>query len=175
MKMQRFAVTCLAAICFAVLVRGQVTYERLLNAGKEPGNWMTYSGSYRSWRYSSLDQITRQTASRLKVEWVYQMPTTLMVETTPLVADGIMYLTEPPSNVVALDAATGRQYWKYRRELPNRINVCCGQVNRGVAILGNRIFVGTVDAHLVALDAKTGAVLWDEGSEVSVSSEYVSE
>jgi alcohol dehydrogenase (cytochrome c) len=161
MKIQRFAITCLAAICFAVLVHGQVTYERLLNAGKDPGTWMTYSGSYRSWRYSSLDQISRQTASRLKVEWVYQMPTSLMVETTPLVADGIMYLTEPPSNVVALDAATGRQYWRYRRELPNRINVCCGQVNRGVAILGNRIFVGTVDAHLVALDAKTGAVLWD--------------
>src|SRR5260370_40147057 len=161
MKMEVLVVTCLAGICAAVLVHGQVTYERLLNAGKEPGNWMTYSGSYRSWRYSSLDQITRQTASRLKVEWVFQMPTPLMVETTPLVADGIMYLTEPPSNVVALDAATGRQYWRYRRELPNRINVCCGQVNRGVAILGNRIFVGTVDAHLVALAAKTGAVLWD--------------
>jgi alcohol dehydrogenase (cytochrome c) len=161
MNMQRFAFTCLAAIYFAVLVPGQVTYERLLNAGKDPGNWMTYSGSYRSWRYSSLDQVTRQTASRLKVEWVYQMPTPLMVETTPLVVDGIMYLTEPPSNVVALDAATGRQYWRYRRELPNRINVCCGQVNRGVAILGNRVFIGTVDAHLVALDAKTGAVLWD--------------
>src|SRR6476660_10263951 len=161
MKMQRFAFTCLAAICFAVVVHAQVTYERLLNAGKDPGNWMTYSGSYRSWRYSALDQVTRQTASRLKMEWVYQMPTPLMVETTPLVVDGIMYLTEPPSNVVALDAATGRQYWRYRRELPNRINVCCGQVNRGVAILGNRVFVGTVDAHLVALDAKTGAVLWD--------------
>ena len=161
MKMQRFAFTCLAVTCFARLVHAQVTYERLLNAGKDPGNWMTYSGSYRSWRYSSLDQISRQTASRLKVEWVYQMPTPLMVETTPLVADGIMYLTEPPSNVVALDAATGRQYWRYRRELPNRINVCCGQVNRGVAMFGNRIFVGTVDAHLVALDAKTGAVLWD--------------
>src|SRR5713101_8475352 len=161
MRIQRFAFTCLAAICLAVLVHGQVTYERLLNAGKEPGNWMTYSGSYRSWRYSSLDQITRQTASRLKVEWVYQMPTPLMVETTPLVVDGIMYLTEPPSNVVALDAATGRQYWRYRRELPNRINVCCGQVNRGVAILGDRVFIGTVDAHLVALDAKTGDVLWD--------------
>src|SRR6266851_3537098 len=112
-------------------------------------------------RFSALDQITLQNAPRLRVEWVYQMPTTLMVETTPLVVDGIMFLTEPPSNVVALDAASGRQYWKYRRELPKRINVCCGQVNRGVAILGNRVFVGTVDAHLVALDAKTGDVLWD--------------
>src|SRR5438094_8198630 len=83
------------------------------------------------------------------------------VETTPLVVDGVMYLSEPPSNVVALDAATGRAFWRYHRALPNRINVCCGQVNRGVAVLGDRVFVGTVDAHLVALDAKTGAVLWD--------------
>ena len=62
---------------------------------------------------------------------------------------------------MALDVETGRQYWRYRRELPKRINVCCGQVNRGVAVLGDQVFVGTVDAHLVALDAKTGAVLWD--------------
>src|SRR5260370_41182800 len=122
MKMQRFVVTCLAAICSAVLVHGQVTYERLLNAGKDPGNWMTYSGSYRSWRYSSLDQITRQTASRLKMEWVYQMPTPLMVETTPLVVDGIMYRTEPPSNVVAVDAANGRQYWRYGRGVADRLD-----------------------------------------------------
>jgi alcohol dehydrogenase (cytochrome c) len=84
-----------------------------------------------------------------------------MVETTPLVADGVMYFTEPPSNVVAVDAETGRQFWKYRRKLPARINACCGQVNRGVAVVGDRVFVGTVDAHLVALDAKTGALLWD--------------
>jgi alcohol dehydrogenase (cytochrome c) len=161
MKIRRFTLAWLAATCLQTSAADQVTYERLLNSGKESGNWMTYSGTYRSWRYSSLDQITRQNASRLKVEWTYQMPTTLMVETTPLVVDGVMYLTEPPSNVVALDAATGRQYWRYHRELPKRINVCCGEVNRGVAILGDRVFVGTVDAHLVALDAKTGAVLWD--------------
>jgi alcohol dehydrogenase (cytochrome c) len=142
-------------------VAAQVTPERLLNADKDPANWITYSGSYRGWRYSGLDQITRANASKLKLKWVYQMPTTHTVETTPLVVDGVMYFSEPPSNVVALDAATGRQYWRYHRELPNRINTCCGQVNRGVAILGDRLFVGTVDAHLVSLDAKTGAVLWD--------------
>jgi len=95
------------------------------------------------------------------VKWIHQMPTTHVVETTPLVVDGVMYFSEPPSNVVALDAATGRQYWRYRRVLPKKVNVCCGQVNRGVAVLGDRIFLGTVDAHLLALDAKTGAVLWD--------------
>jgi len=161
MKMRRFTLALFAAVSWEASATGQVTYERLVHAANESGNWLTYSGTYRSWRYSSLDQITLQNASRLRVEWVYQMPTTLMAETTPLVVDGIMYLTEPPSNVVALDAASGRQYWKYRRELPKRINVCCGQVNRGVAVLGDRVFIGTVDAHLVALDAKTGDVLWD--------------
>ncbi len=161
MKICRFTLALFAAVSWEASATGQVTYERLVHAANESGNWLTYSGAYRSWRYSALDQITLQNAPRLRVEWVYQMPTTLMVETTPLVVDGIMFLTEPPSNVVALDAASGRQYWKYRRELPKRINVCCGQVNRGVAALGDRVFIGTVDAHLVALDAKTGDVLWD--------------
>ena len=151
----------LALGVLASTLGAQVTYKQLLRAEQERGNWLTYSGSYRGWRYSSLDQISRQNVSRLKVKWVYQMPTTYMVETTPLVADGIMYISEPPSNVVALDAETGRQFWRYKRALPSKINVCCGQVNRGVAILGDRVFVGTVDAHLVALDARTGDVLWD--------------
>lgn len=138
----------------------QVTYDRLLNASKEPGNWMTYSGSYRGWRYSELKQIDRANAGALRLGWVHQMPTSHVVETTPLVVDGVMYVTEPPSNVVAIDAKTGRTFWRYVRTLPT-VNVCCGQVNRGVAILGNRVFVGTVDAHLVALDSQTGAVLWD--------------
>ena len=149
------------AVVAATTAGAEVTYDRLLHAATDKGNWLTYSGTYRSWRYSPLDQITPANAALLKLQWVFQMPTTLMVETTPLVVDGIMYITEPPSNVVALDARTGRQYWKYRRELPDRINMCCGQVNRGVAVLNGRVFVGTVDAHLVALNAKTGNVLWD--------------
>ncbi len=142
------------------LLPAQVTYERLLKASSEPNNWMTYSGNYNGWRYSSLGQINRQNVANLKVAWVQQMPTSHRVEATPIVVDGIMYVTEPPSNVIALDAATGRPYWHYKRSLPP-YNVCCDAVNRGVAVLGDRVFVGTVDAHLVALHAKTGAVLWD--------------
>ncbi len=154
--MKRLAIASLAA----TTLFGQVTYERLLKAPSEPNNWMTYSGSYKSWRYSSLDQINRQNVANLKVAWVQQMPTSHRIEATPIVVDGIMYVTEPPSNVFALDAATGRPYWHYKRSLP-AYNVCCDAVNRGVAVLGDRVFVGTVDAHLVALNAKTGAVLWD--------------
>ena len=145
----------------AAPLAAQVSYQRLLESASEPQNWLTYSGSYKSWRYSPLNQINRQNAATLKLAWVYQMVTTHKIETTPLVVDGIMYASEPPSNVIALDAGTGRPYWHYRRVLPSKINVCCDQVNRGVAVLNDRVFVGTVDAHLVALNAKTGAVLWD--------------
>jgi alcohol dehydrogenase (cytochrome c) len=151
----------LALAALAAAAGGQVTYERILKADAEPWNWLTYSGSYKGWRYSRLDQITRENVGKLKLEWAYQMPVTHRIQTTPIVVDGVMYVTEPPSNVVALDAATGRPFWRYRRSLPSKINVCCGQVNRGVAVMGDRVFVGTVDAHLVALDARTGAVLWD--------------
>ncbi|MEO7652315.1 MAG: PQQ-binding-like beta-propeller repeat protein, partial [Bryobacteraceae bacterium] len=148
-------------LLIAGAAHAQLTHERILNAESEPQNWLTYSGSYKGWRHSKLDQINRETVKNLKLEWVYQMPVTHRIQTTPIVVDGVMYVSEPPSNVVALDPATGRQFWRYRRSLPAKINVCCGQVNRGVAVLGDRVFIGTVDAHLVALNAKTGAVLWD--------------
>lgn len=148
-------------LIFGILLTGQTTTQRILNADKEAANWLTYSGNYKGWRYSPLDQITRANVNKLKVKWMYQMPTTHIVETTPLVIDGVMYFSEPPSNVVAVDAETGRQFWRYRRALPSKINVCCGQVNRGVAVSNDRVFVGTVDAHLVSLDARTGDVLWD--------------
>jgi alcohol dehydrogenase (cytochrome c) len=160
--MMTFRIAAIAAVfCASTLESAQVTYDRLLNAGSDLANWLTYSGAYRGWRYSGLEQVRRENVQKLKVKWVYQMHTTHIVETTPLVIDGVMYISEPPSNVVALDAETGAVYWRYHRVLPSKINVCCGQVNRGVAVLGDRVFIGTVDAHLVSLDAKTGATLWD--------------
>src|ERR1700757_4200883 len=96
-------------LCMAGLVRAQVTYERILKAESEPQNWLTYSGSYKSWRYSKLDQINRSNVADLRLAWAYQMPTTHRIETTPLVVDGVMYISEPPSNVIALDPSTGRQ------------------------------------------------------------------
>jgi alcohol dehydrogenase (cytochrome c) len=153
--------TIAAALLIISSVSGQVSYQRLLDADREPGNWMTYSGSYRSHRFSSLNQIDRANVTRLRLKWAFQMKTTEKVETSPLVVDGIMYLTQPPNDVWALDAETGRPFWNYRRSLPERIVVCCGQVNRGLALLGDRLYMGTVDAHLVALDRKTGNLLWD--------------
>jgi alcohol dehydrogenase (cytochrome c) len=153
--------TIAIAILIPALVLGQVSYERILESNKEPGNWTTYSGGYASQRYSGLRQITRENVGRLKLKWAFQMKTLETVETTPLVVDGIMYLTQPPNDVFALDAETGRPYWNYRRSIPERINVCCGQVNRGLAMLGDRLYMGTVDAHLLALDRRRGNLVWD--------------
>lgn len=139
-----------------------VDYDRLVNPNKEPENWLSYSGGYRSQRFSALRQIDVSNAGGMRLNWVYQMPTAAQrVETSPLVVDGVMYLTEPPGSVVALSADTGRVLWTYERELPESIPLCCGRVNRGLAVLGDTLFVGTLDAHLVALDATTGKVVWD--------------
>ena len=150
-------------IVFAVLMplAAQVSPERIRNSKAEPGNWLTYSGNYAAHRFSPLDQITDRNVSRLKPVWSYQVSSLQKFETTPVVVDGVMYISEPPSHVTALDPHTGRTFWKYRRTIPDDVRVCCGQVNRGVAVLGDLVFVGTVDAHLVALHAKTGAVQWD--------------
>ena len=151
----------LAAFLLTWSAGAQVTYERIRDASKEPGSWLTYSGNYNGQRFSPLTQIHAGNVARLKVAWIYQIPSMHKVETTPLVADGVMYITEPPSNVSALDLRTGRRLWNYNRRIPEDVRVCCGQVNRGVAILGDLVFVGTVDAYLVALDSKTGIKRWE--------------
>jgi alcohol dehydrogenase (cytochrome c) len=138
-----------------------VTYQRILNADKEPQNWLTYSGSYSGRRDSMLDQITPANAKNLELKWVFQAQSLQKMEASPLVVDGIMYITQPPNDVVAVDAKTGRVFWIYQYRVPATMNLCCGQVNRGLAILGDTLYMGTVDAHLVAIDAKSGHQLWD--------------
>ena len=139
-----------------------VTYASLLHADEEPENWLTYSGSYNSQRHSRLEMINRGNAANLALKWIAQLPTDVQtIETSPLVVGSRMYLTEPPHNVVALDAATGKELWHYNRPVPKDIAACCGLINRGLAILGKTLFLGTLDAHLVAISADTGAVLWD--------------
>jgi len=141
--------------------RAQVTFERLVNSAKEPQNWMTYSGDYSGKRFSGLDQINLTNVGAIVPKWVYQTGATGKLETTPLVVDGILYATGQDNRAFALDARTGRPIWMYQRQVPQDIRPCCGHVNRGLAILGNKVFLGTLDAHVVALDAKTGNVVWD--------------
>ena len=138
----------------------QVTADRLLKAADEPGNWLMYSHSYNSWRFSNLNQITTATVKNLKVKWLFQGRHVEKFETTPLVVNGIMYLTRPENAIYALDAATGRQLWNYEYRNPARTFNCCGKVNRGLAILGNTLFMNTLDMHVVAVDARSGHELW---------------
>ena len=146
---------------FSVAAYAQVTFERLVHADKEPQNWMTYSGDYSGKRFSTLDQINLTNVRTLTAKWVYQTAATGKLETTPLVVDGVLYATAQDDRAFALDARTGRPIWMYQRPLPQDIRPCCGHVNRGLAILGDKVFLGTLDAHVIALDAKTGAVIWD--------------
>jgi alcohol dehydrogenase (cytochrome c) len=145
----------------AAALAGQVTPDRIRNAAREPGNWLTYSGTYDSHRYSRLDQVTAANAARLRPLWVYQARDSNKFEVSPLAVDGVLYVSEPANRVVALDGRTGRPLWEYRRSLPRDLRLCCGQVNRGLAILGGTLYVGTLDAHLVALDARNGSVKWE--------------
>lgn len=139
-----------------------VTPAELRSAEDSPAQWLTYSGSYASHRYSRLMQINRRNVAELRVEWQRQLETPVdKVESSPLVRGSTMFVTEPPNRVLALDAVSGRVIWTYSRDLPAKLVVCCGPVNRGVALLGDRVFVGTLDAHLVALNASTGEVEWD--------------
>jgi alcohol dehydrogenase (cytochrome c) len=139
----------------------QVSSDRLLRAASEPRNWLTYGGTYTSQRYSLLDQIAPANVTRLESKWVLQNQVFGAWQSTPLVVDGIMYVTQRPNDVLALDAKTGRVFWLYRYTPSPDARVCCGSNNRGVAILGDTLFMGTLDAHLVAIDAKNGRPLWN--------------
>jgi alcohol dehydrogenase (cytochrome c) len=149
-------------ICAAALpLLAQVGFERIKKADDEPGNWLTYSGNYSSHRHSRLTQIDTANVRQLRPAWVYQVRNLQGFETTPLVVDGVMYISEPPSNITAIDTRTGKALWNYTRQPPKDLRLCCGQVNRGVAALDDMLFIGTIDAHVVAVDAKSGVVRWD--------------
>ena len=142
-------------------LHAQVTYDRILNAAAEPQNWLTYGGTYTSQRYSALTQITPANVGQLEAKWMLQDQVFGAWQSNPLVVDGVMYVTERPNDVMAVDAKTGRVYWLYRYTPAPESKVCCGANNRGVAILGDTLYMGTLDAHLVAIDAKNGRPLWN--------------
>jgi alcohol dehydrogenase (cytochrome c) len=158
-RLTRASLVLALAIPFAV--HAQVTSDRLLHATNEPQNWLLYSGSYASQRYSLLKQIDPANAKNLELKWVFQAQSLQKFETTPLVVDGIMYLTQSPNDVVAVDAKSGRAFWIYHYATSPAARPCCGIVNRGLAILGDTLFMATVDAHLVAIDAKDGHAAWN--------------
>jgi len=138
-----------------------VTPQDLLAGLKDPTRWLTYSGDYNGHRHSPLTQLTPDNVDKLTAQWTFQTGTLGSFQTTPIVLDGVIYATGYNNNAWAIDARSGRAIWRYRRELPDDLKLCCAAVNRGFGVLGDRLFMATLDAHLVALDMKTGTVIWD--------------
>jgi alcohol dehydrogenase (cytochrome c) len=137
-----------------------VTFERIVNADKEPHNWLTYNGSLSSLRHSGLTQITPANAKDLELKWVFQSRSLEKHEATPLVVDGIMYTIQSPNDVVALNAATGRVLWTYSHKYDPAAKNCCGRLSRGLAIFGDKLYLAAFDARIIAIDAKTGKEVW---------------
>lgn len=140
----------------------QVSGEQISRTDDSPGAWLSYSGSLSGRRYSLLSEITAVNVAQLRVRWVHQSSTNEPTfQPTPLVVDHTIFVTEPPATVVALDAATGEEIWKYERAIPGGLPIETGRVNRGLAILDDSLFFGSLDGYLIAINANTGKVKWE--------------
>ena len=149
----------LVVVC-ALAVGAAVTDEKLKSSQSDSGSWLMYGKNYSAWRYSELAQINTSNVSRLTPRWIYQTGAG-QLQTTPLVFDGVMYATGSANRAFALDLLTGRPLWRYSKPVPEGVQGCCGTINRGFAAQGERLFKMNAEATLVALDAKTGGVLWE--------------
>jgi alcohol dehydrogenase (cytochrome c) len=139
----------------------QVSSERLQAAGTNPDEWLMYSGAYNGWRHSPLAEISSENVAQLRIRWIKQFDINEpYIEATPLVIDGTIFITVPPSSVLALDAKTGEVIWEYTRSVLVDLPLCCGRVNRGLAVHGNTLFWGGLDGYLVAINANDGKVIW---------------
>jgi alcohol dehydrogenase (cytochrome c) len=145
----------------AAALHAQVPFDRILQSGAEPHHWLTYSGNVQGHRHSPLTQITPANVRDLELQWVFQAESLEKFEATPLVVDGVLYTVQPPNDVVAIDAATGRIFWTYSHTPSPQARACCGRVNRGLALLDDTLYLGTFDGRLLALDAKSGRPVWN--------------
>src|SRR3954470_3315358 len=165
--------TFVAAACvvaaFAAVDAQQITTKDVGDGLANATRWLSYSGDYTGQRFSPLKQIAATNVEQLAAQWTFQTGVANKFEATPIVIDGTLYATGPLNYAWAIDGRTGKRLWEYRRwqTLPSTLKVCCGLVNRGFAVYGDRLFMATLDAHLVALDRKTGAVIFDVEMETS--------
>jgi quinohemoprotein ethanol dehydrogenase len=148
---------------------GTVDDQDLLNAAANNSNWLMYGRTYDAQRHSPLTQINKDNVGRLIPVWTFQTGVLDGFECTPLVIDGVMYITTPWNHGYAVDCKTGSQLWHYQKSLPENLALCCDAVNRGFAASGDRLYMTTLDAHLVCLDRNTGEEIWD--TEITVTGE----
>ena len=153
--------TAIVAVTIAGQARQGAARGDLLDGLSHPSRWVMYSGDYSGQRHSPLTQITPDNAPRLAAQWTFQTGVPGKFEATPIVIDGILYVTGLRNHAWAIDGGTGRQIGHYQRVLPEDLRLCCGPVNRGFAAQGERLFMATLDAHLVAIDRRTATTLWD--------------
>lgn len=153
---------CAIAFLAAMLALGatNLTEQALRQSQSESGSWLMYGRNYFGWRYSELTEINAGNVSRLAPHWMFQTGIPGKNETTPLVYDRLLFITAPSNHAYALDALTGRPIWHHQSAVPLGVNVCCGQVNRGFAALGGKLFKVNLEGTLVALDARSGRFLW---------------
>ena len=139
-----------------------VTAARIINANDEPGNWLSHGRTYDEQRFSPLASINEDNVADLELAWHFDIDTNRSMEATPLVADGVMYVTAAWSVVYALDAVSGDLLWQYDPEVPRSWGTyaCCDVPNRGAALWNDKVYVATLDGYLVALDARSGEVVW---------------
>ena len=138
-----------------------VTQAQLNNAGKQTADWLHTNGDYAQTRFYGGKQINAGNVKRLRPEFMFQTEVRESMETAPIVVDGVMYMTTSFNHVYALDAVTGKEFWHFKHKMGAITTFCCGPNNRGVAIEGGKLFMGTLDAKMIALDAKTGKLLWE--------------
>src|SRR5688572_9327902 len=153
--------TAVATLAWLAPLGAQVSFDRILGAERTPEEWITYNGTLSAQRHSALTQITPANVKNLELQWVFQARSLEKFEASPLVVGGVLYTVQAPNDVVALDAVTGRVYWVYSYTPSPLARLCCGRVNRGLAILDQTLFMATIDGRLIALDAKNGGVLWN--------------
>ncbi len=154
------ATVALLGFAFGPPAAQAVDDARLRAADSDTANWLTYGHGYMNQRYTEADQINRENVSRLVPKWIYQTGMQGSFQTNPLIADGVMYFTTPMNHVVALDAESGDEIWRYRHQLTTE-DLCCVPLNRGLALGYGLIYMIAIDARLVALDQKTGEIRWD--------------
>jgi len=163
---RRSIVLALATIMVLPVCHGKgatgVDDSRMLNAANEPENWLVNGGDYAGRHWSGLNQINQKSVAQLGPAWSFDFDTNRGQVAEPIVVDGVMYVTSAWDKVFALDAATGRQLWRYDPEVPGEegIRACCDVVNRGASVYDGKVYFGTIDARLIALDAKTGKLAW---------------
>ena len=138
-----------------------VTSERLLQGTTNVSDWLMYGGNYESWRFSPLTDIDRHNVKKLQAAWVFQTGIPAQLQASPVVADGVLYLTAAFNSLFAIDAVSGEMLWRYDHPLPKDMRICCGPGNRGPAIAGDLLYMGTLDARVVALNRQTGEVVWN--------------